>query len=290
MRLRSFEKPAKKRKAAEEQIKETLELTDQVVAQVLAAKQLRDAKIKLLGETEYNWIELAITSATDATRELARLLEPHRMDMGKHKGKLSSTNQKRWKTQDGQHAQEKANRLLSYQTKLQKALSYLESLTATATPVGEAPHPVSRAELPPENHVAEMDSVPVGVVTSVAELPSDHIVLEMDSRPVVAELPSESGTQQIPMIAELPCESSLITIAPLRPLAKRKSVPKIIVTHSSELSPTEQVESPDIDPGSHELDEIDDLMGWDQAHTDIRLQQSQSLASIVADLENARIQ
>ncbi|KAJ5587017.1 uncharacterized protein N7459_002782 [Penicillium hispanicum] len=282
-RLPSFDTPVKKRKEAENQIKEVHELADHVVAQVVTAKQLRDSKCALLGEIEHKWVNSTITDAMDASRGLASLLESYRMDIGKRKGKLSNANQKRWKTRDGQRAQERGRRLILYQSRLERVLSHLEGLTEGVSPTREAPE----APETPEAH--EVPEEPA--IASLPELPPNHVVAELESEPMLPELPSEPATIISPataVIAELPCESTIVDHAALRKTTKRKPIPKIIVTQSpTDVSPN-HAESPTTDPGNYELDEMNQMMNWKQTRNGIRLQQSQSLSNIVAEMESSK--
>lgn len=200
------------------------------------------------------------------------------MDLGKNKGKLNSANRKRWRMQDGPRAQQKAYRLLVYQGRLEKVMRHLGDLTeATASPHEERSIDAV-VELPLNDQV-----------DAVAELPPNHLVVELESLPV-AELPAESDvgdSRTGSVLAELPCEP--VDLTPLKPVVETESLPRIIVTQSPTYSESDRVGSPVIDQCGYESQAINETMAWKQTRNDIRLQQSQSLANIVAEMENARI-
>jgi len=265
--------PSSKDQKQDEQIRELFNMTDHTFFQLHQTKQLQKAKSELLGEIEYQWIDSAINDARRMSQDLAKLLEPHRLDMVKRKGKIGSSNKKRWKNEDCQKAYEKQSRLFRHQESLDKVFAHLQSLSSEqrhtpvsspdTSPDSQEPHPVITPEL--------------DAVRPVAELTGDAIFA-----PTPAELASESKPETV--IAELPGDT---TVAPSE---SPRSVPKIIITRTPENISVEYLGSPATpDQPYHESHEMNEILGWKQTRNDVRLHQSASLSNIIAEMDNARI-
>lgn len=241
----------------EEQIREMLNLTDQVVYQANQAKQLRNSKTTPLSEIEPSWINSTILEANNAARDLAKLVEPYRLDMLKRKGKMRSGHRKSWKLVDYQSASEKLSGLFLHRERLDKLFAHIQHIPdSPQSPINEP-----SVEILPELS-AEMSEAP-----AVVELPCE---------PVKATPESEST------LVELPASSHIAKSQSLQPL------PKIIVTQSPDDSSPENLESHDAEIFAHENEETNEILYWDQTRDSIRLQQSESLSNIVAKMESMR--
>lgn len=237
----------------EKQMLELINLTDQVLYQAASAKQQKEFKPELLGEIEYNWIFSTISDADNAARDLAKFVEPYRLGLLKHKGKLKSTTRKRWISKDYQLALEKRSNLDLCQQRLDRAINHL---TSDITP------PIS-----PEQWVRSV----------LAELPTET----RDAPPSYAELPSPSScySDSTSSFAELPGDWPQIRLMSLTPL------PKIIVTQPPDEMMLDCFELPDHEQYMNEAYELNETLYWDETRDSIRMQQSESLANIFAKMD-----
>ncbi|KAJ5573620.1 uncharacterized protein N7459_008047 [Penicillium hispanicum] len=231
----------------DEQVRDLFRSTHRVFIEVHDAKDLRDAKAPRLGEIERKWINSTISDADEAARELATLLEPHRVDQVKKKGKISSANRKRWKNVDGERAWEKRSRLLLCQSRLNTVFSHLQGLDL------------------PVNGSASPDTPELMSEPFIAELPSRPIDIKPGSTPAIAELPcgtSITQTKSVPTISELPCHSMIIDPVTMKP------TPRIVVTEYAEARSPVPTKSPELAPPSYEssemdeMDEMDEMLAW----------------------------
>ncbi|KAJ5973699.1 hypothetical protein N7481_010909 [Penicillium waksmanii] len=266
--------PSSKDQQQELQIRELLNMTDNTFFQLHQAKQLRNSKSGLLGEIEHQWINSTINDALQSGQSLVKLLEPHRLDMVKRKGKITSSNKKRWKNEDCLKAYEKQSNLILHQERLDKVFTHLKNLSPAQTsksgPDSNELHPRSFSEL-------EAARKPTPELTGDTERTSGLIELQA---PI--ELPSDSVPQAI--IAELPGDATSLKTESAKP------VPKIIITRTPENISVEYIGSPATpDQPRHENDEINQILGWKQTRNDVRLHQSTSLSNIIAEMDNARI-
>ncbi|KAJ6119545.1 hypothetical protein N7523_003825 [Penicillium sp. IBT 18751x] len=252
----------------EKQVLEIINLTDQVLYRAASAKQLKEFKPQLLGEIEYNWIFATISDAGNAARDLAKFVEPYRLELLKHKGKLKSTTRKRWILKDSQLALERRSRLYLFQERLDRAINHLTGdITPPMSP--RQYNDAVTAELPPqESCSAQMSSTEVPRETRV---PSSSY----------AELPARSSHDSDPAsgVAELPGDGPRTQVMPLNP------VPRIIVTQAPGEMILDRAELPDHEQYMYEAYELDGTLHWDETRDNIRMQQSESLANIVAKMD-----
>ncbi|KAJ5085773.1 hypothetical protein N7532_010544 [Penicillium argentinense] len=261
--------PFSKGQKQEQQIRQLLNMTDQTFFQIHQAKQLRNSKSALLGEIEHNWINSIITDALHVGQDLAKLVEPHRLDMAKRKGKITSANRKRWKIEDCQKAQEKQSRLILHQDRLSRVFTHLRDLT-------ESQKTSPDSEQGKEEDIAELGTSE----TSIPELSGDS---QFVSPVAPAELPSDPIPTTV--IAELPGDSALVVANPT------PQIPKIIITQTPGDVSVEYLGSPDTpDHASHETNELDEILAWRHARNDVRSQQSTSLSNIIARMDSARVE
>jgi hypothetical protein len=268
--------PSSKDQRQELQIRELLNMTDNTFFQLHQAKQLRNSKSDLLGEIEHQWINSTINDALQSGQSLVKLLEPHRLDMVKRKGKITSSNKKRWKNEDCLKAYGKQSNLILHQERLDKVFTHLKNLapaqeeTSQSGPDSNEPYPQFLSEL------------------EAARKPTPELAGDIERTPGLIEpqapieLPSDSGPQ--PIVAELPGDATA-----LKP-ESAKPVPKIIITRTPENISVEYIGSPATpDQPRHENDEMNQILGWKQTRNDVRLHQSASLSNIIAEMDNARI-
>ncbi|CAI7637349.1 unnamed protein product [Penicillium manginii] len=269
--------PSSKDQQQELQIRELLNMTDTTFFQLHQAKQLRNSKSSLLGEIEHQWINSTINDALQAGQILVKLLEPHRLDMVKRKGKITSSNKKRWKNEDCLKAYEKQSNLILHQERLDKVFAHLKNLvppqeeTSKSGPDSDESHPQLFSEL-------EATRKPT------PELAGEAVFTTAPIEPQgPIELPSDSVLPQT-IIAELPGDATSSKPEPAKP------IPKIIITRTPEDISVEYIGSPATpDQPRHENDEMNQILGWKQTRNDVRLHQSTSLSNIIADMDNARI-
>lgn len=263
--------PSSDDKSQDQQIRELLNMTDHTFFRLHQAKQLRNSKSVLLGEIEHNWINSTITDAQRTGQDLAKLVEPHRLDMAKRKGKITAANKKRWKLEDCQKACEKQASLILHQDRLDKVFTHLQNIVTTE----EETSP----ELSPNSVESHPDTIPELEATKP---PLAELIGDAEFIPAPAELPSDSNPETI--IAELPCDSPILRAKPVQP------VPKIIITRTPEDISVEYIGSPTTpDHSKNETNEMNEVIAWKQTRNDVRLQQSASLSNIIADMDNARI-
>ncbi|OQD75146.1 hypothetical protein PENDEC_c008G02007 [Penicillium decumbens] len=242
-------------KTPEEQIRGLLDWTDRVVHQASQAKQLKDTQAESLGEIEHNWISSTICDADNAARDLTKLVEPYRLDMLKHKGKMKAANRKRWSLGDSQLAREKLSELTQSQSRLNRVCNHLQGVrNLPKTPIqgcdGET--------------VAEP---PIEIFEFLPSFPCEASSFESHSTTIVAELDT----------------------SPVVRIGSPVSLPKIIVTRPPDEITLDHVEISDEEQPSQESHEIDDALYWDETRNSIRMQQSESLSDIVAKMELTRI-
>lgn len=244
-------------KTPEKQILKLLNWTDQVVYQASQARRLSNSQAESLGEIEYNWINSTISDADNAARGLAKLVEPYRLDMLKHKGKMKSANRKRWTLEDAQLARERLSGLTLFQSRLNRAVDHVKGVIS-----------------PPESP-QEIDG------NIVAELPAET----RENPPPYVEHPCEPSSfesQSTTIVAELP-ENSPVNVGSPTPL------PKIIVTQPPDEIMLDHTESPDEGQINLENHEMDEALYWDQTRNSIQIQQSESLSNIIAKMELTRV-
>lgn len=243
--------------SAEEQIRDILNLTDQVMYQANHTMQLKTSKSYLLGEIELDWINSTILEASSAARDLAKLVEPYRLDMLKRKGKMRSAHRKSWSLVDYQSACERFSGLMVHREKLEIVSKHLQGVS----------------EL--KQHSSNESSGEV-----VAELPETvepcSSVMELHSEP--ASTTPQSDTT----LVELPGKSPISKSQSLQP------VPKIIVTQAPDDPLSEDMEGFETEIFTHEDEETSDAPYWEQTCDSIRPQQSESLSDIVAKMESTR--
>ncbi|CAI7652650.1 unnamed protein product [Penicillium pancosmium] len=262
--------PSSKDQQQELQIRELLNMTDNTFFQLHQAKQLRNSKSGLLGEIEHQWINSTINDALQSGQK------PHRLDMVKRKGKITSSNKKRWKNEDCLKAYEKQSDLILHLERLDKVFTHLKNLTppqeetSKSGPDSNESHPQLFSEL------------------EAARKPTPELAGDTERAPGLIdpqapiELPSDSIPQTF--IAELPGD-----VTSLKPQSA-KPVPKIIITRTPENISVEYIGSPATpDQPRHENDEMNQILGWKQTRNDVRLHQSASLSNIIAEMDNARI-
>lgn len=265
----------KDKQKPEDQARALFESMDQIVAQVVHAKHLKDSRTTEMGEIEYNWVHSIITNTETSARSLARILQTYRQDMAKNKGKISSSNRKSWKNKDFLNAEEKQAHLLVQRDQLEKVIVHLQN---PKTPSKTSSSPVESPCTPDEPTIETIVELPESTPVLVAELPADQQIIELDTTSVVAELSSEPTPKAEPFIAELSEDAAIIR----RPVP---SVPKIVVTGAVD-SPAGTLESPKRTDLSYEVHEINEMLK--KTRTDTREQQSESLSNIVARMETTR--
>ncbi|KAJ5945502.1 hypothetical protein N7454_002341 [Penicillium verhagenii] len=243
-----------KKTVPDQKIKDLIEMNNKIEAQLEQVKQLRSSKSGQLGEIEYNWISSTIIDMEESKQEVTRVLDYYRLILEKHKGKLNSSGHKRWRTRDCQRIREEYPRFRLHQSRLEKVLNHISSLVAIPEALPEEKWGVSLSDLP----------YCKATIKSLVELPVNCEIAV--STPVIAELPSE-----------------------LTSVASNKRVipiPKIIVTQAVEDLLEDQKRSKEMeDLIDYENKEMDEMMAWEQTRNDIQVQQSESLARIVAEME-----
>jgi hypothetical protein len=113
-------------KSVNEQIEELLKTQNHIITQLNEAQRLRQLKEHALDPTEMNWIDGTISDIEDATRDVAILLEPTRVERATSNGKLSLGTQFRWVYRDSQRARDKKDRLLACHSSLMAVLTHLQ--------------------------------------------------------------------------------------------------------------------------------------------------------------------
>lgn len=236
----------------EEQIRDILNLTDQVVYQASQAKHLRKSKSNLLGEIELSWIDSTIAEASEAARHLAKRVEPYRLEILKRKGKLRSSHRKSWRLVDYHSACERLAELTLHQKRLEKAMEHLQN----------APNPTQNSDDNFKLEAAAELSDAAQVTTTTFELPCDPVRASPQSETTLVDL---SGSPVVE--ARLPSWS----------------IPKIIVTQAPDgVFFDHHSEETDEEFRADESNELDEVLQWDQTRHEIRLRQSESLSNIVA--------
>jgi hypothetical protein len=251
----------------EKQVLNIIDSTDQVLYQAASAKQLKAFEPELLGEIEFNWVFSTISDADNAARDLAKLVEPYRLEILKHKGKLRSASRKRWTLEDSQLALEQQSRLALFQSRLERAVNHL---TGDITP------PISLEQV---NGTVIVDLGPSDFPhrTILAELPTESY----DAPPFHTELPARSSSDSdcASSLAELPGDFSPVRLTSSAP------VPRIIVTQPPDEMMLDHLEMPNHEHYMCETYEMDGTLHWDETRDNIRMQQSESLANIVAEMD-----
>lgn len=267
----SIDLSSKKDKAADKQVRELIELTNEVTSQLKEAKQLRESNDSYLGEIEHQWVNSTITDADNANQDMNRLLEPLRIDMTKRKGKLSSSNRKQWRTRDCDRAREKYAAIVLHQGRLQNIINHLSE--------------VIPPQVPSKDDVPELEKTSV---QSAAELPTVESPTEIEtfeSLPVITELPSDPIYIPLELedaFSELPGESSV------RHSALQPPIPRIIVTQSADDLLDLEMRSNSVDDYNSGMNEMHDNQAWKQTRNDIRDQQSASFTKIISKMETKR--
>lgn len=136
-------------------------------------------------------------------------------------------------------------------------------------------------ELPADDEINELPSED-GARELSTEDEIKELADETSSLPTILELPTESAPTKT-FVAELPGSTFFIKRKPTR------SVPKIIVTQVVEDLSSDQRESREAEEPNYEEQEMDQMMAWEKTRNDIQVQQSASLARIVAEMENNRV-
>lgn len=109
-----------------EQIEELLKTQNHILTQLNEVQRLRQLKEHVLDPTEMGWIDGTISDVEDATRDVAILLEPTRVERATSNGKLSLRTQIRWVHRDSQRARDKKHRLLACHSSLMAVLTHLQ--------------------------------------------------------------------------------------------------------------------------------------------------------------------
>ena len=109
-----------------EQIDELLKTQSHIITQLTEVQRLRQLKEPVLDPTEMVWIDGTISDIEDATRDVAILLEPTRVEKATSNGKLSLMTQIRWVHRDSQRARDKKHRLLACHSSLMAVLGHLQ--------------------------------------------------------------------------------------------------------------------------------------------------------------------
>lgn len=99
-----------------------------VIIQLHEVKRLRQAKESSLESDEKVWVDNTINDVTDATREVALLLEPTRVKKETGNGRLSIGSQLRWKYRESQRAKEKKERMMTCHNSLMSVLGQLQRM------------------------------------------------------------------------------------------------------------------------------------------------------------------
>lgn len=244
--------------SAEEQIRDILNLTDQVMYQANHTKQLRTSKSDLLGEIELDWINSTIFEASSAARDLAKLVEPYRLDILKRKGKMRSAHRKSWTLVDYESACERFSGLKVHREKLEIVSRHLQGVS----------------EVKQRSSHESSDEV-------VAKLPAET----MEHCPSVVKVCSEPASttpQSDTTLVELPGNSVISKSQSMPP------IPKIIVTQAPDDPLPKDTEGFEAEIFMPETEDTSDAPYWEQTCDSIRLQQSESLSDIVAKMESTR--
>jgi hypothetical protein len=121
-----------------EKIEELKKAQNHITTQLNEALRLRQLKKSALDPAEMNWIDSTISDIEDATRDVAILLEPTRVERATKNGKLSLGTQIRWMYRDGQRARDRKDRLLACHSSLMAVLAHLQRVNLPeAVPVHE---------------------------------------------------------------------------------------------------------------------------------------------------------
>ncbi|KAJ5740399.1 hypothetical protein N7493_000271 [Penicillium malachiteum] len=281
-----FDMKKKKKKVADQQVKELIELADKIDADLKEAKSLRDLKSAQLGDVEHNWSNTTMTDTEESLGEIQKILESYRavLSIKKRKGKLNRSSRKRWRTQDCLTAGDKYPRLVLYQSRLEKVLGHLQKVA-----IPKAPSPREEKKFMPlpapttmANPFAELSVDDEVQMKPFAELAVDEEVTA--SLPTIVELPVDSTTvsSQKTFIAELPGNAFHIKRKPIQ------SAPKFYVTKGSHALSAGQVERRNA--GEESSQAMNESTEREKTENDIQIQQTESLAQIVSEMENNRIQ
>lgn len=104
-----------------------------VLIQLHEVKRLRQAKESLLERDEKVWVDSTINDVADATREVAILLEPTRVEKETRSGRLSIGSQLRWKYRHSQRAKDKKDRMMTCHNSLMSVLGHLQRMETPNT-------------------------------------------------------------------------------------------------------------------------------------------------------------
>lgn len=115
-------------KSVNEQIEELSKTHHHITTQLSEAQRLLQLKEQGLDPSEMTWINGTISDIEDATRDVAILLEPTRVERATSNGKLSLGTQIRWFYRDSQRAQDKKHRLLACHASLMAVLARLHQV------------------------------------------------------------------------------------------------------------------------------------------------------------------
>ncbi|KAJ6036588.1 hypothetical protein N7540_000867 [Penicillium herquei] len=283
-----FDMKKKKKKVADQQVKELIELADKIDADLNEAKRLRDLKSAQLGDVEHNWSNTTMTDTEESLGEIQKILESYRavLSVKKRKGKLNRSSRKRWRTQDCQIAGDKYPRLVLYQSRLEKVLGHLQkvAIPKEPSPRVEKQFPPLPVQTPMANPFAELSVDDEVQMKPFAELAVDDEV--MASLPTIVELPVDSTTlsSKKTFIAELPGNAFHIKRKPIQ-------LPKFYVTKRSHDLSAEQMERNYAgEESSHENKAMNESTEREKTTNDIQIQKTESLAQIVSEMEKNRIQ
>lgn len=212
----------------------------------------------LLGEIEHDWISATIFEASSAARDLAKLIEPYRLDMLKGKGKMRSAHRKSWRLVDYQSACKRRSSLVLHQEKLEIASRHLEYVSET------------KQHSPNGSNVDVVSELSVGTMeprSGVVELPSEQ-----------ASTTPESDTTLVELLENIPASKTPST----------QPLPIIIVTQAHDDPLREDIEYSEAEIFTSENEETNEVLYWEQTRDNIRLQQSESHSNIVAEMESTR--
>ncbi|CAI7625500.1 unnamed protein product [Penicillium manginii] len=106
-----------------------------VLIQLHEVKRLRQAKESLLECGEKYWVDNTINDVADATRDVALLLEPTRVEKETGSGRLSIGSQLRWKYRHSERAKEKKDRMMTCHNSLMSVLAHLQRIETPKTTI-----------------------------------------------------------------------------------------------------------------------------------------------------------
>lgn len=206
--------PRSHENSAEEQIRDILNLTDRVMYEANHAKQLKSSKTLLLGEIELDWINSTVSEASSAARDLAKLVEPYRLDILKRNGRMRSAHRKSWTLVDCLSACEKFSGLVVHQERLGKVSRHLLEVSESKGHLFNESSCEIVAELPAEMMEPSQPDV---------ELPSASPSTTPESETTLVELPANSLVSKPQPLQLIP--KIIVTQAPDEPLSDDPGTP-----------------------------------------------------------------